>query len=357
MSLSLSLLVPGLFGPSPGGRGAGRTGALAAIREGIDLSEFERSLSRAEQIADASCDGALEGMLCRCLGLVQPAGGDWPIGPITRRFDGGEVDTRWHLRADPVFVRPDLQKVTLVDASRFPIAPAQAAALADEINRHFEPEPWRVEAPHPSRWYLSCETDPQILTVPLSLAAGGSVEDFLPAGERAPYWRQILNEIQMLLHSSAVNREREEHGEVPINSLWLWGAGRSPVSPAPRWSQVWTDSELATALAHFCAAPSSELPSGLVDLVGTTPRSGEELVVIDRLYAPSRHRDIETWRDEISLLYGSWLEPMRAALADHRLDAVTVSVGAQRSFRIDRAGLRRWWRRRRRFETLAGASV
>jgi 2,3-bisphosphoglycerate-independent phosphoglycerate mutase len=55
-----------------------------------------------------------------------------------------------------------------------------------------------------------------------------SIEDHLPKGEGAETLIGLTNSAQMVLAHHPVNQQRTERGELPANSIWLWGHGRKP---------------------------------------------------------------------------------------------------------------------------------
>lgn len=55
-----------------------------------------------------------------------------------------------------------------------------------------------------------------------------SIEDSLPKGEGSEALIELMNSAQMLLANHPVNNARFERGELPANSIWLWGQGRRP---------------------------------------------------------------------------------------------------------------------------------
>jgi 2,3-bisphosphoglycerate-independent phosphoglycerate mutase len=57
---------------------------------------------------------------------------------------------------------------------------------------------------------------------------GKSILDFLPKGDGADILNNIMNHAQMVLHDHPVNRKRKEEGQLPANSVWLWGHGKTP---------------------------------------------------------------------------------------------------------------------------------
>jgi len=73
-------------------------------------------------------------------------------------------------------------------------------------------QPWRVQLPQA----LS------LTTTSLEEAAGKNLAEVLPVGENQGYWRQLLTEVQMLLHAQPFNRLRQARGKATINGIWLW---------------------------------------------------------------------------------------------------------------------------------------
>ncbi len=57
---------------------------------------------------------------------------------------------------------------------------------------------------------------------------GRAVLDHLPKGEGADRLISIMNSCQMVMHNHPVNRKRTESGQLPANSAWLWGHGKTP---------------------------------------------------------------------------------------------------------------------------------
>ncbi len=58
--------------------------------------------------------------------------------------------------------------------------------------------------------------------------SGKAVRDSLPSGDGADMLNNIMNHAQMVLHSHPVNVRRKEQGNLPANSVWLWGHGKTP---------------------------------------------------------------------------------------------------------------------------------
>ncbi|MGZ7354524.1 hypothetical protein ACXWRX_09325, partial [Streptococcus pyogenes] len=72
----------------------------------------------------------------------------------------------------------------------------------------------------------------------------------LPQGPQGRRWRVLINEAQVLLHQHPLNAERRAKGLPPVNSLWLWGAGRLPAQVRGAFEGVIGDDLLLAALAR-----------------------------------------------------------------------------------------------------------
>jgi 2,3-bisphosphoglycerate-independent phosphoglycerate mutase len=57
---------------------------------------------------------------------------------------------------------------------------------------------------------------------------GKTILDYLPRGDGADTLNNIMNHSQMVLHNHPVNARRKEEGQLPANSVWLWGHGKTP---------------------------------------------------------------------------------------------------------------------------------
>ena len=69
--------------------------------------------------------------------------------------------------------------------------------------------------------------------------------------------RRLQNELQMLLYTHPVNDERERAGQLPINALWIAGAGmlHTPLPPSPA---VLVENRLVSAEEALAGATLSE---------------------------------------------------------------------------------------------------
>ena len=339
----LTLAVPGIFGPAAANSADDAEGARL-LTEGLSLGALERFFSRSAPFPTHAPEPGVAAMLFACFGVARQ-GADWPVAAVTRSVDGSRAHRGWWLRADPVHLRAGMGELVLTDSADLRISADEAVSLAGEINAHMSDSRLRLEPLAAKRWYLRLDEAPRLSTrTPWEVIASPIAEQ-LPGGEDAAYWHARINEIQMILNASPVNRARERHGQAPINSLWLWGGGHAPQVPTGCWQGVWTDETLAAGLALLGDAPSRALPGDARAWLADAASPGHHLLVVSAGYVPARSCDAEAWRRFISEFEEVWMAPLLDALGAGLVHSISVLPGGARGFRLIRRQLRRWWRR------------
>ena len=291
---TLHLVVPGLLDPGEW------TQELGAVSPAL-----ARLLARADR-GDLGVTGA-DATLCELFGLAVKADADLPVAAITRLADGGEAESGWWLRADPVYLRADLRRVLLFDARILSIDKAEAQSLAAEFNEIFEADGWRLEPLHPCRWYLRLSADPGMRTQPLFDAMGQAVK--LPWGKAAQRWLGLLTETQMLFFDSPVNRARELRGQLPINSIWLWGGGATPSVNGGPWEGIYGIDPLVRGLARLAGRAIGPLPASAVDWREGADEEVESLVVLEETRDGVVEKNPDDWNERVRGLDRDWLLP------------------------------------------------
>jgi hypothetical protein len=256
----------------------------------------------------------------------------------------GERAEGYCLRADPVHLVADRDELVMTAAEGLALKAVEADCLVSAINQHFAEEPWRLEACAPHRWYLHLPQAPDIETHPLRTALGKPIATYMPQGEAARYWRQVTNEVQMLLHNSEVNREREAAGQLPVNGLWLWGGGGAFELATSRWGLVWSQEPVSRGLAILSNAPCNDLPADAHTWLQQTLVPGQQLFVLDGLET-AWQRGEEQWRDRLAGMVVQWISPLLTALRQRQIESLSILPCNGQVYRLTRGGLRHWWRR------------
>jgi len=313
--MQLTLVVPGLLDlPAH---------TLAAI-DG-EAPALSRLIASADALT-AEEDGLLAAA-CRACGLVRQS--DCPVAPRLVRALGVEPGKSYWLCAEPVSLEVGANDVRLA-AVIDDLSPDDARTLVDALNAHFAQDRIEVLAPTPSRWFVRAHDVQRLSTRPPEAAIGAPLFDLLPRGDDSPRWRRWLNESQMILFEHPVNERRQAQGQLPANSLWLWGGGidqRKAGASAPIFGGDARTRELAGA-SGIKVAP---LPASLEALgdpasavVWLDPIGGDgatrALAAIDRAWAAPASRALDAGSLSLEIVLGARTHaqrcrPQRSTLA------------------------------------------
>jgi hypothetical protein len=305
------------------------------------LPALETLLARGERACDLPA-GVQQRLLQLC-GLASAPGQDLPIGPLCALGDGIDSSAGYWLRAEPVHLVADQDKVYLAArGSELSLTGGEAAALAAEFNALFRDDGWQLWAPAPERWYLRLPQAPQLHTHAPDHALGCDVRPLLPQGTDGMRMQAALNEIQMLFHASATNARRLAEGRPAVNSLWLWGGGLLPeLAPSP-WGWMQGEECLLRGIAARAGVTRAAPSAGAAAWLG---ERGNGVVLFDE----GRHA--------LDALERDWFAPLLAALCNGALTQLDIHLTATACrYRLDGRAARHWWRRRRALKAY-GASA
>ena len=335
---TLNLLIPGLFDVLP-----------ALHVPAPQPPALLMMLARARQLPAVADDS--DELLLQLFGITPAQDADAPVASLSRlgETDAVATDGYW-LRADPVHLRADQARLLLFGPGVLAVRMDEAHVLAAAFNALHSADGWRLETPHPQRWYLRLPDDPRIRTHALHTVIGRNVDAFLPKGANGKRWHGILNEVQMLFHGSPVNAAREERGQLAINSVWLWGGGHLPAIKPPSWTQVCSTEPCARGLA-VAAGVALATAAEITAAWSKDGSAVEQLVVISELQDAVSYGDADAWCAALLQMEREWFAPALAALESGGLDILRLYHGNNSAYEVTRTGLRRFWRRRRVFES------
>ena len=253
----------------------------------------------------------------------------WPMAALTRQFDAGDAAGACWLRADPAYVRPDINGVRLLACGQsLVLSQEDTAALLPALKPMFGDSGFLIDAPDPSRWYLRLpfEAKPPRFSEPDD-ALGCDLFEHLPEGDDGRRWRVLANEAQVLLHNHPWNAQRVAQGKPPVNSLWFWGGGILPDFVSTTHVAIQSDEAQLHALSSAAGHETLQsLPAGF-----TVPD-------VDTLF------DLRDSSD-LTALDNTWLQPACKALGRSDLSRLVLDCEDGNGYVLHRGQRWRLWRR------------
>lgn len=335
--MNLTLLIPSLLWPDT---------TQPQIYEDLSLPSLERLLSKGTPRRHPAQE--MEVWLCTAFNIAKQH--DWPIAPIMLHVEDANLITNsndYWMRADPVHLRIEQNHVMLADSQVFRISQEEAQDIAQSLNQnvghHYN---FSLLPLHADRWYLRLSHSPQVQTHSLSQVTCRNINNFLPVGSESIIWHKIFNEAQMLLHEHPINQQRESRGELPINSVWFWGGGVMPGAIHSRYSHIWSNYDLAHALALASHIPYSKLPITADEWLSCDKLSDSPLVILDNLSVHAKYRSAYEWRETLKRMENNWFLPLYQALKAGKINQITIVAINEHSlleFVTMRSNLWKFW--------------
>jgi hypothetical protein len=268
----------------------------------------------------------LLGTILARLGLPCPESGH---GALRMWGQTGDRPTVWIAAADPVYLEPRLDHLCL-HAQDAQSAPASdLGPLFDHLQATLGDNEAFGFAQLQTCGYLRAANPVATATVPPSVVHQDMPNRYMPSGEGAARFRQLVSEIEMALHEHDVNIRRQENGEQPINGLWLWGGGFAPEQETVPHPPLFSDDPLLTGYWMSKTGVVTGWPGDI--------RSCIDASVAGFVAVIPEH-------DDPGLLERV-LSELREQLKSGRLSRLTLMFRDGIEATVRRGHRRRWWRR------------
>ncbi|WP_109481645.1 regulator [Paraburkholderia sp. C35] len=316
--------------------------ARAPLVERVIGEDFQRTLPHERWVA-------------RAFGAV-PAGtaaaDEAPLAPYMLLADGGQPGSATWACVQPVHVRIAHDHLVLIDPASLELADADARALFDVARPLIEELGVRVEAPQPSRWYLSSDAFGTLAGASPLRASGRNIEIWLPheahTGERSRAWMKLQNEVQMAWFEHPVNEAREARGLPAVNSIWFHAQGAAqPVRSG--FTRVLSEAAATRGLALAANAATDAPPATYGSWRSANGSAASTLIELDPFSAPFIEQDWGRWNAAFATLERDWFSPALAALQSGELGELGLTLCGDTgsvTLNITRGDLRKFWRRR-----------
>ena len=313
--MHLTLIVPELIWPEPDDE---------ATFAALDCPELATLLTRSRLVRRPP--QSLEATLSDAFGL--PDGAPYAALRLLGEHAAADPGASTWLCSDPVHLRFHQQRLIVADSGSFAITLDEARALVDALNVQLAPA-GRFYLAAADRWYLELAANMALERLdgpPLSAVAGRGVQRLLPEGSETLALRALLNEAQMLLHAHPINAQRANTGQLPINSLWLWGAGKLPQRRDSSFDGVWSTNPLARGLAKSSGVASHPLPVDAATLLAHTATDSRHLVLIESLLPAVQYENGKAYGEAMHSLEAHWFAPLRQALRRGTLAGLSIEA-------------------------------
>lgn len=245
----------------------------------------------------------------------------------------GDRPTKWIAAADPVYLEPRLDHLCLHELRCTDLEPSQMRALINHLQVTIATGTEYGFMRLGSYGYLSSKNPVVTAAVPAYVVDQQRPDDFLPSGDDTAVHRNLLSEIEMALHEHEVNQAREANGQLPVNSMWLWGGGTAPEQNTRAQPPLFSDDALLTGYWYS--------GKGVVE-----PWPGNIAACIDQSIAGFVAETPE-FNDNAELLE-SCLTELREALRSGRLSSLTLLFRDGVRAHVRRSHALRVWRRNSR---------
>jgi hypothetical protein len=126
-------------------------------------------------------------------------------------------------------------------ADQIHMLPPEALALSEAESRALLAllAPWFAEDgitlhyAQPLRWLARGSAFAGLETAALDRVQGRDVRHWMPRGPHERLLQRLHSEVQMLLYTHAFNDARTARGQLPVNAIWVHGAGALVLPPTP----------------------------------------------------------------------------------------------------------------------------
>lgn len=298
---------------------------LPALRGRVADRSLRRWLSQSKPGELAGRESVLD----RVLGALGQSPTTQGLGALRMWGQTGDRPTVWIAAADPVYFEPRLDHLCLhaIDAGDLPVADLRL--LVDHLQATLGEEQGAGFAQLGRHAYLTSGKSLPTAALPALMLDQEVPNAYMPAGSSADGFRKLVSEIEMALHDHPVNLRRQELGQRPVNSFWLWGGGHAPEPRRIPHPPLFTDNPLLRGYWESVGAPSAGWP-GSIPACLESANSGFVAVLPD---------------DEMDAAWlARTLQELRSEVRNRRISRLTLLTADNLGVTVQRGDRFRFWR-------------
>ena len=241
-----------------------------------------------------------------------PDNSELPIAYYRYLIDFGKAPDSPIMCADPVNLQAGIDEIILNPAPITDLSKADTEELFQALNQHFAQDNWEFVVSDTGNGYLKHQSTEHIQTSTLQEVCGKSIFQYLPKSSNLN-WHTLQNEIQMLLHINPLNQSRELAGQLPINSLWFWGAGTKH-DFQHSITTIYSNENLAKI-----TATAANISQQTLDKLPEQLSTQNQIIVLDQLYQPAVQDQYQIWQNTLQELENHYITPIVNYCKKHKI--------------------------------------
>lgn len=254
--------------------------------------------------------------------------------PVSALGDGSAQAGEYWMHLEPVHFAAGLDRLAfLALEGETRVLDTERISLAGVFDEHLRSLGMELHTLSDGSWCARRAEALAIATSNPEAAAANELQLALPRGADAGKLRRLMTELQMLLHDHPVNESRARRSLPAINAVWVWGQGTVPQSTrATPLPVVFADDPYTRGICALHSRSAAAVPATSDALIAAIAGSTRALAVIPA--------------DDLESLETQWLGPLTAALSRRKLARLDFVLDSWH-LHLDRAALRRFWRKAR----------
>ncbi|MFQ5609217.1 MAG: hypothetical protein ACE5F8_02995 [Woeseiaceae bacterium] len=220
------------------------------------------------------------------LGKAMPSEG---LAALRMWGQTGDRPTVWIAGADPVYLEARLDHLCLHALRRTGVPASDMRPLVDHLQKTLGSNSDFGFARVGSFGYVTARSTMDTATFPAYAIDQLVPNEFLPSGDESIGHRNLTSEVEMALHDHEINLRRQQEGEPPINSLWIWGGGMAPEQDTVPHPPLFSDDPLLRGYwksktgveEHWPGSIAGCLELAVGGFVATTPEADDDVDLLE----------------------------------------------------------------------------
>jgi hypothetical protein len=327
----LHIVVPGICGP---------LADIRSLNENRTVVEWIKFLSRSKCQSSESSSYKVLGSL-----MNLTVDDDFPSAALSMLVHDAYDENLSYMCADPVHLQADMDHAILTSSHDLYLNQDESAAICDVLNKHFKQDGLSFISLDKDQWIVTCKDEIELNTTPLSETIGRNVNFLLPKGDASGFWKKILTEAQMLMHSHDVNVDRESSGKLSVNSLWFHGSGHLPNYDKQTSLSICSNDNVLKGLADHIGCDHMPVPQSFEHYkkILLSGKSSVNILHLDELEHLVNYSDVTLWLDRLVELLNDWVYPL-ISLSNKNKIKVTLYPCNKKQYQFSSVDSLKIWR-------------